>query len=140
MDRVDQELIALLREDARLPVTALAAALKLSRATVQNRIDRLIGQGTILGFTLRLPPRDDPARVRAIAMLAVSGERIDGVARALRRLPEVRALHSTNGRWDLVAELDSPTLQHFDQALARIRKIDGVSATETSLLLTSMMG
>jgi DNA-binding Lrp family transcriptional regulator len=135
MDRIDQELVALLREDARRPVTSLAAALKISRATVQNRIARLLASRTILGFTLRLPDAADAGRVRAITLLAVSGEKAEAVARALRRIPEIRALHSTNGRWDLVAELDTATLQAFDQALARIRRIDGVAGTETSLLL-----
>jgi DNA-binding Lrp family transcriptional regulator len=140
MDRIDIELIALLRQDARQPVTSLAAALKISRATVQNRIDRLLQSGAILGFTLRLPASDDTSRVRAIALLAVSGERAESVVRALRRVPEVRALHSTNGRWDLVAELDSPSLAVFDQALARIRRIEGIASTETSLLLAPLLG
>lgn len=140
MDRTDQDLIALLREDARRPVTSLAATLKISRATVQNRIDRLLAAGIILGFTLRLPAASDASRVRAIALLAVTGERAEAVARALRRIPEVHALHSTNGRWDLIAELDSPSLAAFDQALARIRRVEGVSATETSLLLASVFG
>ena len=128
-----------LRRDARLPVTALAASLKLSRATVQNRIDRLLARGEILGFTTRLPDGADGARVRAIMLLAVAGERAEAVARALRRIPEIRALHSTNGRWDLVAEVDTDTLLSFDAALARIRRIDGVSATETSLLLAPVL-
>ncbi len=140
MDRIDIELIALLRRDARQPVTSLAAALKISRATVQNRIDRLLQSGAILGFTLRMPAPDDTSRVRAIALLAVSGERAESVVRALRRVPEVRALHSTNGRWDLVAELDSPSLAVFDQALARIRRIEGIASTETSLLLAPLLG
>jgi DNA-binding Lrp family transcriptional regulator len=139
MDRIDEELIALLREDARRPVTSLATLLGVSRATVQSRIDRLLRDGTILGFTLRLPEAQDASRVRAITLLAVSGERAEWVARALRRIPDIHSLHSTNGRWDLVAELDSASLAAFDQALARIRKIEGVSATETSLMLASVL-
>ena len=138
MDRIDQELMALLREDARRPVTSLAALLGISRATVQARIDRLRAGGAILGFTLRLPEAEGAGRVRAIAMLAVSGEAIERVARALRRMADVVALYSTNGRWDLIAELDSADLAQFDQALARIRKIEGVAATETSLKLARL--
>ncbi len=140
MDRIDQELIALLRQDARRPVTALASLLGISRATVQARIDRLRATGAILGFTLRLPEADGVGRVRAVTMLAVSGEAIDKVARALQRMADVVALYSTNGRWDLIAELDSADLPQFDQALARIRKIDGVVATETSLKLARVGG
>ncbi len=139
-DRVDDELLALLREDARRPVTQLAAILGISRATVQARIDRLRVSGRILGFTLRLPASEGRGRVRAIAMLAVSGEAIEKVPRALQRLPDVVAVYSTNGRWDLIAELDSADLVSFDEALGRIRKIDGVVATETSLKLARVAG
>ena len=51
--------------------------------------------------------------------------------------PEVRRLHSTNGRWDIVAELVTNTLPAFDGLLSRIREIDGIAATETSILLSS---
>jgi DNA-binding Lrp family transcriptional regulator len=49
----------------------------------------------------------------------------------------VRALHTTNGRWDIVAELATDTLQEFDEALRRIGKVKGVANTETSLLLST---
>jgi DNA-binding Lrp family transcriptional regulator len=49
----------------------------------------------------------------------------------------VAALHSTNGRWDIVAELRADSLEGFDRALARIRLIEGISQTETSLLLST---
>lgn len=139
-DRVDDELLALLREDARRPVTQLAAILGISRATVQARIDRLRLSGRILGFTLRLPSSDGQGRVRAITLLAVRGEAIEKVPRALLRLPDVVAVFSTNGRWDLIAELDSADLTSFDQVLGRIRKIDGVVATETNLKLAHIAG
>ena len=57
--------------------------------------------------------------------------------RLLRGIPEVRTIHATNGRWDIVAELETGTLADFDEVLRRIRLIDGISATETSILLAS---
>ena len=57
--------------------------------------------------------------------------------RRLHGFPEVRALHSTNGRWDIVAELGTDTLEAFDRTLATIRLIDGIASTETSILLSS---
>ena len=58
-------------------------------------------------------------------------------ARRLQGLPEIRALHSTNGRWDIVAELAVESLEAFDRTLATVRTIDGIANTETSLLLSS---
>ena len=67
-DDTDRRLIALLRENARVPVATLAHLLKVSRGTVQNRIDRLTADGVIGGFTVRLKPEAEPQRVRAITM------------------------------------------------------------------------
>lgn len=137
MDDTDRRLIALLRDNARLPVATLAQLLKVSRGTVQNRIDRLTADGVIGGFTLRLKPEAEPQRVRAITMVAVDGEHATAVIRALRGIPEVQALHTTNGRWDIVAELGMDSLEAFDQALQRIRLIKGIANSETSLLLST---
>jgi len=138
MDDLDRQLIALLRADARQPVAALAQALKVSRATVQNRIDRMTAKGEIAGFTVRLHPEAEAGRVRAIMMIAVEGERSTAVLRALRQRPEVAAVHTTNGRWDLLAELNTPTLAEFSNALDAIRLIEGIASSETSLLLKTV--
>jgi DNA-binding Lrp family transcriptional regulator len=137
MDDLDRRLLALLREDARAPASALAAKLKVSRGTIQNRIERMAARGIIRGFTVRTRPDLERERVRAIMTIAIEGERSSAVLRALRGMPEVVAIHSTNGRWDLVAELDTDTLAAFSRALDHIRTIEGIASTETSLLLES---
>ncbi len=137
MDDLDRRLIALLRENARLPTATLAKMLRISRTTVQNRIDRMQAAGTLLGFTIRLGEGDDRNRVRAITTIEVEGRRSDAVVTALRAVAAVSAVHTTNGRWDLVAELDTPDLGAFSRALDEIRNIEGIKATETSLLLTT---
>ena len=133
MDETDRKLITLLRANARTPVAALASALKVSRGTVQNRIDRMLARGDIGGFTVRVP--HDADRVRAVMAIAVEGERSGAVLRALRGFPEVRAVHMTNGRWDMIAELETDSLAGFSAALDSVRLIEGISGTETSLLL-----
>ena len=137
MDATDRALLALLRVDARLPVAKLAARLGVSRGTVQNRIDRLVRDRVLLGFTVRTAAEAEPNQVRALMMIAVEGDRSDAVLDALRGLPEVRSLHTTNGRWDVVAELGTDTLGAFDEVLRHIRTIKGIASTETSLLLSS---
>lgn len=137
MDDKDRQLITLLRKDARLPVATVAKTLGVSRGTVQNRINRLVAQGAIQGFTIRLRPEAEPPRIRAITMIAVEGEQTDRVIKHLRDYPEIAAVHTTNGRWDLVLELNTDNLEAFDQALRRIRQIKGIAGSETSLLLSS---
>jgi DNA-binding Lrp family transcriptional regulator len=137
MDDLDRSLIALLRENARTPVATLAERLGVARGTVQNRMRRLEAEGTIVGYTVRLRAQVEDQRIRAFATIAVQGNRIDAVMKALRGDPAVATLHSTNGRWDIVAELRADTLESFDRVLARIRLVEGIAQSETSLLLTS---
>ena len=137
MDSQDHRLISLLRENARLSVAQLAKLLKVSRGTVQNRIDRLIADRVLLGFTVRTTSEAAALRVRAVMLISVEGDRSDAILLMLRGYPEVRALHTTNGRWDIVAELGTDTLEAFDEALRGIRTIKGISNSETSLLLST---
>ena len=137
MDDLDRKLMGLLRVDARASASKLAAALKVSRGTVQNRIDRMLARGTIQGFTVRARPDVEAERIRAVMCIEIKGERSGAVVKALRGFPEVAAIHTTNGRWDLVAELDTESLSGFSRTLDEIRRIEGIAATETNLLLSS---
>jgi DNA-binding Lrp family transcriptional regulator len=138
MDDLDRKLLALLRADSRKPAAALAAALKVSRGTVQNRIARLSADGVIQGFTVRTRSELVGERVRAVMCIAIEGERSQVVVRRLKGIPAVDRIHTTNGRWDLVAELEVSNLVEFSLALDDIRRIEGIAATETSLLLAQV--
>ena len=138
MDDLDRRLLALLRADSRAPVATLAAKLKVSRGTVQKRIERMMRpRGAIQGFTVRTRPEMEENRIRAIMGIAIEGERSAAVVKALRGLPEVDKVHTTNGRWDLIAELDTATLAEFSRTLDQIRMIEGIASTETSILLAT---
>lgn len=135
MDDLDRRLISLLRLDARTPTATLAKTLKVSRGTVQNRIERLRAVGVLLGFTVRLHVEDRTERVRAVMSIEIEGGRSTGVLAALRGVGAVTAVHTTNGRWDMVAEIETADLAAFSMGLDHIRGIEGVANTETSLLL-----
>lgn len=137
MDSRDHRLISLLRENARLSIAQLATQLDVSRGTVQNRIDKLIERRVLLGFTVRTTSEAAAHRVRAVMMISVEGDRSDAILKSLRGYPEVQALHTTNGRWDIVAELGTDSLETFDEALRSIRTIKGISNSETNLLLST---
>jgi len=132
--QTDRRLLAALRIHARASLTELAAATQVSRATVKTRLDRLIEGGVIRRFTIETD-LDDRDGVRAITTMELQGSVARSVIRALRKIPEVTALHSTNGKWDLVAEIRTDNLQAIDRILRRIREISGVLNSETSLLL-----
>jgi DNA-binding Lrp family transcriptional regulator len=137
MDETDEALIAALRHDARASLSDLAATLGISRTTVRARLSRLQARGEIVGFSVIT--RADVARdpVRGLMMIGIEGRGAGRIKRQLAGMSELRAVHSTNGRWDLIVEIGSATLQDFDRVLDRIRQLDGVVASETSLLLST---
>ena len=138
MDDLDRRLLGLLRANARTPVATLAKQLGVARGTVQNRLARLERDGTIVGYSVRLKPQVEEQRIRALTTIEVVGNRVDAVINSLRGDPAVVALHSTNGHWDIVAELRADSLSTFDHVLRRIGQIEGVARTETSLLLSTL--
>ena len=138
LDALDRALIGLLRADGRAPVSRLAESLGVSRGTVQNRLDRLVDEGVIVGFTVRLREDLDDDVVRAMMVIRLVGQSTTAVVRQLRGMPEVRAVHTTNGAWDLMADIAVASLPDLDRVLSAIRSIHGIENSETSFLLTSI--
>ena len=133
MDETDHELIGLVRQNARMNVADLAHKLKVSRGTVTNRIRKLEDRQTIVGYTVRLRPDAEPERIRAWMGVLVEGNQTRSVIASLLGEPGVSALHDTNGRWDLLAELEARSMAELSQVLERIRLIGGIRSTETSI-------
>lgn len=137
MDDVDQSLIAELRRDGRASWSDLADRLGLARATVRARMERLALQGEIVGFTVLTRSDLGGMPVRGLMMIAIEGRGQERITARLTGLPEVMAVHSTNGRWDLIAEIGTRTLEELDALILRVRNYEGVLASETSLLLST---
>ena len=135
MDATDQQLLSLLRKDARASIATLAQKLGVSRGTVTNRITRLEDAGVIVGYTVRLRPDAEPNEIHAWMSIAVEGNETRAVIASLLGEPGVASLHDTNGRWDLLAELRAANLSELSQVLERIRLVRGISSTETSIHL-----
>ena len=137
MDDTDRQLISLLRKDARTNVAALAAKLGVSRGTVSNRIRKLEDGQVIVGYTVRLRPDARPNEIRAWMNVLIDGNQTRTVIASLLGEPGVAALHDTNGRWDLLAELRAESMTELSQLLDRVRLIKGIANTETSILLAT---
>jgi DNA-binding Lrp family transcriptional regulator len=135
MDSTDLQLIALLRQDARATVATLAHKLGVSRGTVSNRVKKLEDQGIVTGYTVRLRPDAQPNRISAWMSITVQGNQTREVIAHLLGEPGVAGLHDTNGRWDLLAELQAGNLNELAAVLERVRLIKGISGTETSIHL-----
>lgn len=137
LDDLDRRLIVLLKEDARAPVTKLASILQVSRATVQARLERLLSDGAILGFSIRTAA-EQRGSVRAIMMITAQGLSTTSIIKRLRGFTEIESLHTTNGMWDIVAEIRTADLPSLDAVLRKIRDIGNVLNSQTSILLSTI--
>lgn len=133
----DRKLLAALKRDGRASVTTLADQLGVSRATVQTSMERLIQSGTIQRFTVDIDSSKGGEVIRAVMSIEVQGNLTSSIVKALKKMPEIVSLHSTNGAWDLVAHIETSSLADFDGLLSRTREISGILNSETSILLNT---
>lgn len=133
----DEQLLSVLRENARASTAQVARRLQLSRTTVQSRIDRLEREGVILGYTVRLGDEAERGRIRAHILVTVLPKQMPVVVKALHAMPEVRSLHSVSGEYDLVAMGVVPAIHDMDDLTDRIGAIDGVERTTSSIILST---
>jgi DNA-binding Lrp family transcriptional regulator len=137
VDDLDQRLIAALRRDGRASVQHLADRLGVSRATVRMRMARLQARGEILGYTAITRGDVSDAPVRGLVLIGIEGRGGDRIMARLSGMAQVSAVHSTNGKWDLIVEISAASLAELDEVLRQIRNQDGVVTSETNLLLSS---
>lgn len=135
LDSTDRRLLARLKLDGRASVTTLAGDLGLARGTVQNRIARMIATGVIRRFTVEVDMSEEIDVIDAVMLIQIEGALARSVISTLRRRPQISSLYSTNGNWDLVANIRVTTLREFDEVLQSIRELKGVLNSETCLLL-----
>ena len=137
MDEIDEELIELLVENARMPVANLAKQMDLARSTVQARLDRLERKGVITGYTVRLGDIMRAERLRATVLLQIDPMKLAAVLAKLKALPEVRAAHTASGRFDLIVTLSAQTTEVLDAALDAIGTVNGVRTSESLIHLST---
>ena len=137
LDTTDRALLALLRDDARASTAELARKLKLSRTTVQSRMERLQRQRVIAGYTITVPDELEANLVRAHVLITLAPKRSAAIETALRRIPEVRVLHSVSGPFDLIAIVAAASIGELDALIDRIGMLDGVERTTSAIVLST---
>ena len=128
-DAIDDKLIALLQDNARLSTVALAKAVGLSRSTVQERLQRLEQAGVIAQYTVRLGSGGDPLQAWLFLRYA-DGFSCDDVMPLLAELPQVRLVHSVAGEIDLLVlvQAGSPgMLADLRERIAAFKGVDDVT-------------
>jgi DNA-binding Lrp family transcriptional regulator len=137
LDPTDRQLLALLRENARAPTAELARKLNLSRTTVQSRIERLQRRRVIAGYTIVVPDEVEATLVRAHVLITLVPKQAGAIEQALRKIPEVRVLHSVSGPFDLIAVVAATSIGELDALIDRIGALDGVERTTSAIVLST---
>ncbi|WP_187301368.1 Lrp/AsnC family transcriptional regulator [Aureimonas sp. AU20] len=133
----DRELLALLGENARMPVATLAKRLGVSRTTAQARLERLERIGVIAGYGVRLSEAYASSLVRAHILVTIAPKSLSEVTAAMGKVQAVTELHSISGAFDLIAIIAAPSIAELDQRIDEIGAIEGVERTQSSIILST---
>ena len=140
MNNLDASIVALLKRNARISVTQMSHELGVSRVTIDFDIKKMESSGVITGYTVTLGAEEFRHNVSGWILINVSANEEEDIISQMIVMPEISHLYTTNGRWDLAAEIQTPTLEAFDVAISRLRQIAGIRETDTSRFLSSRIG
>lgn len=133
----DRELIAVLAENARENTAAIARRLGVSRSTVQAKIDRLEQGGVIRGYGVRLSEDYQKGLVRAHILVTIAPKTLNRITQELAGVPEVRAVYSVSGNFDLIVLVAAESISELDRVIDLIGEIRGVERTLSSVILST---
>ncbi|MCQ2594081.1 MAG: Lrp/AsnC family transcriptional regulator [Treponemataceae bacterium] len=137
-----EEILTLLKDNARLSAEDIAAMTKKTAAEVKAAIKKLEDDGTILKYSAICNPEKDPDsknKVQAVIQIQVTPERehgFDGIADRIWRFPQVKSLYLMSGGYDLQVVIEGESLQDVSLFVARkLSTLEGVRSTKTTFVL-----
>lgn len=136
LDRLDRQLITVLKEDGRMSYTDLAQRLGVTEGTARNRLQRMLSSDT-----LRIVPIVDQAQIGYrlnvwIGIRCRPGTFRD-VARGIAQLDSVRYVGSCTGAYNVIVEAIFLSQEELGDFLAQeLPEIDGIVSTETSVVFS----
>jgi DNA-binding Lrp family transcriptional regulator len=139
LDDIDEQIVALLRENARRSFQDIGVHVSLSAPAVKRRVDRLESDGVISGYTATIEPTAFGWHSHAFVELYCEGRMAAAeVSAAVSKLPEVESAYTIAGAASAILHVRAADTQHLEEALERIRETPGVSRTETQIVLSTL--
>jgi Lrp/AsnC family transcriptional regulator, leucine-responsive regulatory protein len=134
VDKFDQQILALLRADARLPVSQIAREVNLSRSAVSERIRQLEHSGVISGYhaQVALP---GAAGIKAYLELFYQGGRCENYVELMRVYPEVRRCSGISGETDMLVVIEASTMQRLSEIRGEIENFPGMQKVKTHMVV-----
>ena len=140
LDRLDEDIVALLVEDARRSYADLGAQVGLSASAVKRRVDRLRTAGAITGFTVQLDPGALGWSVEGyVELYCAISTAPDTIRSAIRRFPEVVEASTVSGEADAILRILAADMRHFEQVLEQIGAQPFVARTKSVLVLSPLL-
>ncbi|ABG38694.1 transcriptional regulator, AsnC family [Paraglaciecola sp. T6c] len=131
----EQQLLSILRSNARASISDLARVLNLSRSTVQNRMIKLEQSGVIKGYAVQYGSEYQDNLVSSHVSIKVRQKLTAKTNAELRQVSEVSELYAISGEYDLIAIVQAESLEQLSQILDNIGNLEGVERTNSSVIL-----
>ena len=139
MDAIDQQIVALLREDARRSFQSIGNRVSLTAPAVKRRVDRLESEGDIRGYTATIDPSRFGWSTHAFLALFCAGRMAAQEVRdAVAGSPEVEAAWTVAGEDSAMLHVRARDTAHLEEALERIRDAPVVTRTQTQIVLSTL--
>lgn len=136
LDDIDRQMIDILRRDGRRTAPQLAGDIGIGRATAYNRLDRLINEGVITGFSAQIDHKAIGQTVAAMVLINVEQGRWRDLHAQLTELPGVDWVGVTAGQFDYAIIVRADSLDHLrDVTLQELQQTEGVRSAQTIVLL-----
>lgn len=136
VDDIDERIMGLLEEDARMTYVEIGKMVGLSEGAVRNRIQSLIGTGVIKRFTIE---KSTSHGVSAVTMIAVDPSTPTyEVSKSVSKLDGVERVYEVTGEYDILLVSSSVNIDGINQCIENIRKIKGVEKTNTIIVLRTI--
>ena len=136
LDPVDEKIISILKANSREPFVEIAKDVGLSESAVRRRVKNLLDTKTIKRFTLDL---DNKNRTSAITLISVTSTAdTSAVSDALMGLNGVEVIYEITGQYDIAAILSSSSVIEINRCIDDVRRIEGVSDTNTVIVLKTI--
>ena len=136
LNSIDEKIIGLLKSDSRKSFVEIANSIGMSESAVRRRVKNLQDTGVIRKFTIDMGPSNKTSAITLISVSSLADT--SNVSEQLLKLKGVEIVYEITGQYDIATIIVAPTILEINSYIDEIRKIDGVSDTNTVIILRTL--
>jgi DNA-binding Lrp family transcriptional regulator len=135
MDSLDEEIVAILKRDARMPFVTIAKKLRTSEGTIRARVKKMMNEGIIRGFTVKTASKNVKALVEIKINVNIN---TTNISQRIKKIPGVDSVYEVSGENDIVTLVDVMSTKDLNAIIETIRRLEHTMATKTQLILNEL--